>query len=216
MKKWTDLKSPYDWERDSKFAGWMLVISVVELIIFGAIAVIKNNPLIEAIGVGWAALLLIRYWIINRLLGTTVYRWKEHQEKMKKRAEKKRLKEERLEKISRFPDWVLEDQEKRYVLKLGKSLIKSVDFCGYETIDGIALPANVGTERVWDSLNRTSHKEIDVCEPKLTTVIAKAQFMTRWEATLAQKEFGGQIRRVELCDPGNAGDVLSWRPEMFD
>lgn len=202
MKKWTELKSPYDWERDSKLAGWILVISTVEVIIGFVIALIKNNPLVEAIGATWTLLFFpIRYWVINRVLGTTIYKWKEHQEKMKKRVEKKRLKEERAERISRFPKWALGDQDKQYVLKLGKSLIKSVDFCGYETIDGIELPLNVGKEHVWNALDRTSRNEIVIYDPKVTTVISEAQFMTKWEATLVQRKFGGEIKRVELCDP---------------
>lgn len=85
MKKWTDLKSPYDWERDSKLAGWILVISTVEVIIGLVIALIKNNPLVETIGATWILLFFpIRYWVINRMLGTTIYKWKEHKEKMKK------------------------------------------------------------------------------------------------------------------------------------
>ncbi len=207
MKKWSELNSPYDWKRDQKLAGIIVVLNVVEVFVFTAIGLETNNPLWVALGYTFVFCYPVQYWVVNRVLGTTIYKWKEHKEKMKKRIEKKRKQKESQVKKAHFPDWAWKDQEEQYVLKLGKSFAKSVEFCGYETIDGITLPANVGTESVWDALDRTSHKEIDVCEPKLTTVIAKAQFMTRWEVTLAQKEFGGQIKRVELCDPLNTNDA---------
>ena len=210
------MNSPYDWERDSKLAGWILVISTVEVIIFFVVAITKNNPLILTIAAAWVCLLFpIRYWVINRILGTTIYKGKEHKEKMKKRIENKRKQKETQVKKSHFPDWALKDQEERYVLKLGKSFIKNIEFCGYATIDGIELPLNIGKEHVWNALDRTSRNEIVIYDPELTTVIAKAQFMTRWEATLAQRKFGGEIKRVELCDPMDSYDVPRWR-ESFD
>lgn len=201
MKKWTYLNSPYDWERDHKLAGWIFVLSGIELIIGFIVGIMMNNPAFVLSSIVLIFCYPIQYWVLNRVLGTTVYKWEEHKEKMKKRIENKRKQKETQVKKSHFPDWALKDQEERYVLKLGKSFIKNIKFCGYETIDGIELPLNIGKEHVWNALDRTSRNEIVIYDPKVTTVISEAQFMTKWEATLAQRKFGGEIKRVELCDP---------------
>lgn len=111
MKKWTELNSPYDWKRDQKLAGIIVVLNVVEVFVFTAIGLETNNPLWVALGYAFVFCYPAQYWVVNRVLGTTIYKWKEHKEKMSKRTTKKRLKEKRAEKILRFPEWALKEQD---------------------------------------------------------------------------------------------------------
>lgn len=114
-------------------------------------------------------------------------------------------------KMSQFPEWALHSQEKCYVLKLGKSLLCDVSFGGCVTIGGVELPQNVT-----DVCRKTTLYGNEHFNPSISTDIRQAQFMTRWEATLAQEKFGGEIKRIELCDPLDTNDTQRWRPHYID